>query len=116
MKDQVIGFKFALSIAWILLAPCVGDIPSEPLRNQFVKDAWKLPVGEPLVPADEASMPLRKHCLVCHSPDYMTTQPQLSRKVWEANVEKMRSKYAATIPSNAVPTIVDSLMKQQSAR
>ncbi|MSU33322.1 MAG: hypothetical protein EXS25_11865 [Pedosphaera sp.] len=116
MRYQVSGFKIGLSIAWISLTHCVGDIPSEPLRNQFVKDAWQLPVGEPVLPADEASTPLRKHCLVCHSPDYMTTQPQLTRKAWEANVEKMRSKYAAPIPSNAVPTIVDSLMKQRIAR
>lgn len=86
-------------------------VPVDPPRNPHASDAWKLPTGEPVFPADEDAMPLRKHCQLCHSADYITTQPRLGRKAWEASVEKMRVRYGAPIPTNAVPGIVDYLVK-----
>lgn len=106
---------------WVAFPACVtlvafaavgpSAVPEEPPRNPHVADAWTLPSGEPVFPADEDAMPLRRHCQLCHSSDYISTQPRLSRKAWEANVEKMRSKYGAPIPTNAVPAIVEYLVK-----
>lgn len=49
------------------------------------------------------------NCLICHSPDYIQTQPPMPRKFWEAEVKKMREKYGAPTPEETVPTLVDYL-------
>lgn len=85
--------------------------PVEPPANPHAKDEWKLTVPEPKPPADEEAAPLRRHCSLCHSSDYISTQPRLNRKAWEASVEKMRAKYGAPIPTNEVPAIVGYLVK-----
>ena len=50
-------------------------------------------------------------CIVCHSVDYIATQPPLSRAGWKASVDKMQLKYGATIPAEQVETLVDYLVK-----
>jgi mono/diheme cytochrome c family protein len=49
------------------------------------------------------------NCVVCHSADYIQTQPPMPRKFWEAEVKKMREKYGAPTPEDTVPTLVDYL-------
>lgn len=49
------------------------------------------------------------NCFTCHSVDYIQTQPPMPRKFWEAEVKKMREKYGAPAPEEAVPTLVDYL-------
>lgn len=50
-------------------------------------------------------------CLLCHSPDYIGTQPKLNRTVWKAEVTKMQQKYGAQIITNRVDELVDYLVK-----
>ena len=50
-------------------------------------------------------------CLMCHSAEYVTTQPPLSRAAWKASVEKMQLKYGAPLPATQVETLVDYLVK-----
>lgn len=50
------------------------------------------------------------NCILCHSTNYITMQPAFPRKVWEAEVEKMRKTFGAPVPEQAVPQIVDYLM------
>jgi sulfite dehydrogenase (cytochrome) subunit B len=50
-------------------------------------------------------------CLLCHSADYISTQPRLSRAGWNAAVVKMKEKYGAPIPTNTIPALVDYLTK-----
>ena len=50
------------------------------------------------------------NCLICHSVEYVTSQPRLDRKFWEASVKKMREKYAAPIADEAVAALVDYLV------
>jgi mono/diheme cytochrome c family protein len=49
------------------------------------------------------------NCLICHSADYIRTQPPMPRKFWEAEVKKMREKYGAPTPEEIVPALVDYL-------
>ena len=63
-----------------------------------------------LKPAPGAEL-ASSQCLLCHSADYIATQPRLSRAVWKAEVVKMRQKYGAPIPTNSVDQIVDYLAK-----
>ena len=50
-------------------------------------------------------------CLLCHSADYVSTQPRLSRTAWKASVVKMRDKYGAPVPEDKIETIADYLVK-----
>ncbi len=50
-------------------------------------------------------------CLLCHSAEYITTQPPLARAAWKAGVEKMQLKYGAPLPAEQVEALVDYLTK-----
>ena len=45
-------------------------------------------------------------CLLCHSADYISTQPRLSEAQWRASVLKMQAKYGAPIKTNQVEALV----------
>lgn len=54
-----------------------------------------------------------KYCVVCHSVDYITTQPRGladPRKFWTAEVNKMRQVYGAPIPDENAAKIIDYLV------
>ena len=50
-------------------------------------------------------------CVLCHSLDYITTQPPLSTAQWTANVAKMVDKYGAPIPPAQTTPIVRYLVR-----
>jgi hypothetical protein len=51
-------------------------------------------------------------CLMCHSADYITTQPPtLSRTTWKAIVLKMKNTYGAPIVDVQVEPLVEYLAK-----
>src|SRR6185295_502280 len=72
-------------------------------------DAWKLPFEKTVLKDGAGKEFVAGQCILCHSADYISTQPPLTRGQWQATVEKMRAKYGAPVPTNAVPTIVDYL-------
>ena len=52
------------------------------------------------------------HCLICHSADYVLTQPPTTtRAQWKAIVEKMRQRFGAPLPAEQVDVVVDYLAK-----
>lgn len=81
----------------------------EPAKNGFAADEWKLPVETPALKKSPGVERVVGNCLLCHSTDYVATQPPLSRAQWTATVEKMRGKFGATIPTNQLPDILDYL-------
>lgn len=50
-------------------------------------------------------------CLVCHSVEYVTSQPPMPRTFWKSSVQKMQQKYGASIPDNQVEPLVDYLTR-----
>jgi cytochrome c551/c552 len=48
-------------------------------------------------------------CLICHSVEYVTTQPPMPRAFWKGSVQKMQQKYGAPIPDAQVESLVDYL-------
>src|ERR1043165_2256962 len=60
-------------------------------------DAWKLPAEKAQVKPAPGAPRVIANCSLCHSADYISTQPPLSRAAWKATVEKMRLKYGAPI-------------------
>jgi len=54
-------------------------------------------------------------CLVCHSVEYVATQPLLPRTFWATSVKKMREKYGAQIPEEQVEPLLDYLTRHYGA-
>jgi cytochrome c551/c552 len=49
-------------------------------------------------------------CLICHSVEYITSQPKMPRPFWKASVVKMQQKYGAQIQDSQIEAIVDYLV------
>jgi mono/diheme cytochrome c family protein len=52
------------------------------------------------------------YCGVCHSTDYIVTQPPMDEKQWAAEVNKMVSVYGAQIDSQTAQTIASYIAQQ----
>ncbi len=50
-------------------------------------------------------------CVLCHSADYISTQPRLPRASWKASVQKMRDKYGAPLQENQIEPLTDYLFR-----
>jgi len=53
----------------------------------------------------------RKSCALCHSTDYVVTQPHLDAQHWEAEVKKMIAVYGARISDADARIIADYLAR-----
>ncbi len=73
-------------------------------------DEWKLPTNEPKLKVAPGSDLVSANCQICHSADYIFTQPPMNRTAWSAAVQKMREKYGAPLPPDRVDAIVDYLV------
>lgn len=95
------------------VAACIGivsaEVPIQPRKNPYANDAWRLPPDNAVLKPGEGLASVTGNCVLCHSVDYISTQPPLLRAQWTATVEKMRAKFGATIATNQVPGIVDYL-------
>ncbi len=69
-----------------------------------------LPNGRSFPDGPQAEV-VNRNCLACHSAGMILTQPNLSRAVWLAEVEKMRKTYKAPIAEEDVPAIVEYLVQ-----
>src|SRR5690349_8284390 len=72
-------------------------------------DAWKLPPETAQYKDGPGKELAVTSCSLCHSADYLSTQPPLSSAAWKATVEKMRSRYGAPIDTNNVDAVVKYL-------
>jgi hypothetical protein len=126
------NFDHHLRLGWLALVACLRSArrPARRTRARATTPASRSD-PQPLPPAAESSDGVRSinlpqqpidlpdapgknlvvaNCILCHSTAYITMQPAFPRKVWEANVEKMRKTFGAPVPEQHVPQIVDYLM------
>ena len=103
---QLIPVVFAGTVGVLV---SLAEVSVEPVKNPFAAEEWKLPPEKPALKPGAGVERVTGNCLLCHSVDYVATQPPLLRAQWTATVEKMRGKFGATIPTNQVPAIVDYL-------
>jgi len=75
----------------------------------FAAEEWELPLDQPPLKPGPGMEVVATNCQICHSSDYISTQPPLNRTTWSATVQKMREKYGAQVPTNQVEQIVDYL-------
>jgi hypothetical protein len=67
-------------------------------------------VPEPDLPQGPGRDAFMLSCTICHSNRYVTMQPHFSRKIWAAEVDKMRKTYGAPISDEQAAQSVDYLV------
>jgi len=93
--------KTRLALAIILLAvAAVGA--AEPVSITLPPDATALADGPGLAVTET-------QCKMCHSLDYITTQPRGAAAQWQGVVTKMKAVYGAPLGDADAKTIVDYL-------
>ncbi len=71
----------------------------------------KLPLDNPASQVKQGSGDdtIRRNCTICHSTDYIVTQPHLDAMRWQAEVQKMINVYGARINESDAKIIADYL-------
>src|SRR2546427_60600 len=95
----LIGSKLSMVCGWVavMLGASALEIQLPPETGVFKQDAG----------AEIAN----GQCLVCHSVEYVSTQPAMPRSFWKVSVQKMQQKYGAAIPEPQVEPLVDYLTR-----
>ena len=81
------------------------------LWGNAAEDKWRLPRETIRFKPGPGAQIATGQCLLCHSADYVSTQPPLDRAGWTASVIKMREKYGAPIQEAQIEPLVDYLVK-----
>ncbi len=97
------NYRILFLTACLPLAAFAGSVKIElPAETAALKKA----PGSDLVTAQ---------CIVCHSVEYISTQPPLPRTYWVGTVTKMQQKFGAPVAPTDVEAIVDYLAKNYGA-
>ena len=75
----------------------------------FAADEWKLPDEKPAFKSAPGSQLAQANCIMCHSHEYITTQPAFTRDQWKASVAKMQAKYGAPLAPENLDALLDYL-------
>lgn len=94
--------RFGLASA---LALSVLNLTAAPLKIELPAEIGVFKTGQGVEIANG-------QCLVCHSVEYVATQPQFPRVFWASSVKKMREKYGSAIPEDQVELLLDYLTTQ----
>lgn len=103
-KKNIPGILFSLGFAAFL--PLGGS--GAPLKIQLPAEIQLFKPGQNVELANA-------QCLTCHSVEYVTTQPPLSRNYWKSAVEKMQQKFGAPIASEQIEPLVEYLFTHYGA-
>ncbi|MES2569010.1 MAG: cytochrome c [Verrucomicrobiota bacterium] len=71
----------------------------------------ELPAETPILKQAPGAELVTSQCLICHSTEYITTQPRLPRAYWKGAIVKMQQKFGAPIPAAQVDPLIDYLVK-----
>jgi sulfite dehydrogenase len=81
------------------------------LSVAIAADEWRLPDEKPAFKSAPGAELVQANCIMCHSHEYITTQPAFTREQWKASVAKMQAKYGAPIVPEAVDPLLDYLVR-----
>jgi mono/diheme cytochrome c family protein len=93
--------------AWVLAAgmAIAGGALANTLRIELPKETATLKRG----PGADV---VNAQCLICHSAEYITTQPpDKPLAFWKAEVEKMKKVYGAPVPDEQIDLIAEYLAR-----
>src|ERR1043166_2553621 len=94
--------RFALILLSSAAAVCLCD--AAPVKID-------LPMETHVFVQDKGAEIANGQCLICHSVEYVSTQPKKDRAFWAASVKKMQDKYGAPIPAEQVEPLLDYITK-----
>lgn len=103
--------KRSIPLAFLLMVVFMGS-----LRMEAVEKSIKLPPDNRLAklkPGPGVEVTQAK-CGLCHSADYIVTQPRSDGKRWAAAVRKMIQVYGAPLTEQEEKMVVDYLSKAYS--
>ena len=81
------------------------------ITSAIAADEWKLPEEKIAFKSAPGADIAQASCIMCHSHEYITTQPPLTRDQWKASITKMQQKYGAPVATNNVDALLDYLVK-----
>lgn len=96
-------FPFFLAASLLALASIVHAEPASKVRK------IELPPETGTYKAGEGLVMVQALCITCHSTEYVESQPPMPEKYWDATVKKMKEKFGAPIPPEAMPGLVKYL-------
>ena len=76
----------------------------------------ELPPGDDVLPDRPNAEAVDRNCLSCHSTETILNQPALSRDVWKAEIDKMRTNFNAQISPDADEAILAYLTSINGVR
>jgi mono/diheme cytochrome c family protein len=91
-----------------LLALALGAVSLPALCADVVK--IEIPPEKGAFKTGPGAEVVQANCLICHSVEYVSSQPPMGRKFWEVAVKKMREKYGAPTTDEAMVKAVDYLV------
>jgi len=100
MKRNPLSFTFGCVLLLVVSRLC-----AEPLKIELPPETSSFKTG----PGVEIA---NAQCLVCHSVEYVATQPPFPRAFWASSIKKMREKYDAQIPEAQVEPLLDYLVER----
>jgi cytochrome c5 len=105
----MLGFTFALGIALVVLATS-RSAPAAQTPAPII-----LPAQNTTFRPGPGVELAQRDCLTCHSAEYVTSQPPLSKAGWTKEITKMRVAYGAPIPDGDTAALVAYLVAQNPA-
>ena len=96
-------------VAALVLISCGGEVSPAAIKTTEIAYS-SLPLAAEELPPGPGRAETLIACMSCHSPAYITSQPRLSRAVWESEVKKMIDTYGAQARPYDQKLIVDYLV------
>ena len=94
-----------------LLALFIAVLSVGVIWTRAADEAWAMPAEETRLKPGSGSELVKMNCLLCHSTDYISTQPPLTRDQWKATVTKMQQKFGAPYNADKIDPVIDYLVK-----
>jgi hypothetical protein len=76
----------------------------------------ELPPGDDVLPDRLGAEAVDRNCLSCHSTETILNQPALSRDIWKAEIDKMRTDFNAQISPDVDEAILAYLTSINGVR
>jgi hypothetical protein len=108
-------------LRWMLPAAVLWTAASMPLVagdaiiSELKPVKVDLPESDRIFPGPGADA-INNNCLACHSAGMVLNQPELSRQIWTAEVDKMIGVYKAPVAAEDVGPIVDYLASRKGVQ
>lgn len=100
-----------------LLSACGSPEPSSTaLPANFALDTTAIALPpEPAILPPEAAL-VTQNCTACHSPEMILSQPPLDDKKWQAEIDKMRTVFKASVDPAQDRQLIAELRALQRGR